>query len=321
MANVIDYYLDVLATSPAEINSIEERLKQPSAKLVEWVAPRWEQSIPECAENVKALVSFKPVRNLFYVHPSVNKARCFHIEFKRVVGVVNSHLHEVSAEFPSALFMLEYIDMMSSYSGKKIILAGNLIAETFDEHQKAQAIEWTLVDIFAPFRAEYDLDLPFGSLWDKWLDDLAAKGEELKAADERWWLSKQANRREPTSLDDQPCPKPVDVTFNDTLPERCPIPSAPKHLIERELRDGVFRTLCNLCHNPIPAVVLDGKSWAVPEVPLAEPVCFEVTPCNVGLYQPEHEDKPRTHVERWRKLPEKIVVCADCWARCVPSGK
>jgi hypothetical protein len=162
--------------------------------------------------------------------------------------------------------------------------------------------------------------VPFRSLWDKWVDAMAAEVEELRAADERWWLSVKANRPQAAAGDDQLCPDHIDVTFDGELPAHVPLPTAPKHQIRRELREGVWRMVCNMCHKPIPAVMLDGKSWAVPEVPLADPVCFEVTPYNLGLYQPEHEDKPHTHVERWRREPEQIVVCAACWA-CVPTGK
>jgi hypothetical protein len=42
----------------------------------------------------------------------------------------------------------------------------------WNSHQKAQAIDWMLLDIFAPFRAEYELGQPFGSLWNQWVDDL-----------------------------------------------------------------------------------------------------------------------------------------------------
>jgi hypothetical protein len=40
MSNWIDYKLDVLAGSPAEINQIAERLNQPSLELANWIAQR-----------------------------------------------------------------------------------------------------------------------------------------------------------------------------------------------------------------------------------------------------------------------------------------
>jgi hypothetical protein len=49
-----------------------------------------------------------------------------------------------------------------------------------DGDQKAQAIDWMLLDIFAPFRAEYEIGRPFGSLWNQWVDDLVSAALELR---------------------------------------------------------------------------------------------------------------------------------------------
>ena len=82
MSNWIDMTLDVLAASPDEINRIEAALQEPCEELCAWVAKRWEADPKEIAAEVKALVTFKPTRNLGYVHPSVNKARRFYNLFK-----------------------------------------------------------------------------------------------------------------------------------------------------------------------------------------------------------------------------------------------
>src|SRR5713226_1686874 len=100
MSNWIDYRLDVLASSPEEINRIAVRLKQPSSKLVDWVAERFHQQPSEAATGLAKLVRFEPVENLFCVRESVNKARRFHNSFTRWTGIVKSHLFEVSEEFP-----------------------------------------------------------------------------------------------------------------------------------------------------------------------------------------------------------------------------
>jgi len=181
MGNWIDYRLDVLANSPAEINQIAERLNQPSQELIAWVAKESGQSANEVAVGLKDLLTFKAVTNLGYVSDEVNKARRFSLAFKdRYYGIVKSHLAEVSEAFPTAIFLLEYYDQQASYAGKKVIRAGELVRQIHDGHQQAQAMDWVLVDIFAPFRTEYELGAEFGSLWQEWLADLTIAVHELK---------------------------------------------------------------------------------------------------------------------------------------------
>jgi hypothetical protein len=181
MSNWIDYDLDALAGSPAEINQIEKRLQQPSAELVAWVAEKFGDPSSDVAHNLKEFVGFKAVRNLGYVDPDVNQARRFKLSFKsRSYGVVDSHLFGVSREFPSAIFLLTYRDMMASYAGKRVIRAGEVVQEVHDGDQKVQSLDWILIDIFPPFLAEYHDGLPFGSLWQEWLDKMAAAVGVLK---------------------------------------------------------------------------------------------------------------------------------------------
>jgi hypothetical protein len=40
-------------------------------------------------------------------------------------------------------------------------------------------MDWVLIDIFAPFKTEYELGVEFGSLWQQWLVDLAVAVKEL----------------------------------------------------------------------------------------------------------------------------------------------
>ena len=76
--------------------------------------------------------------------------------------------------------MLTYREMQASYSGKKVIRAGEVLQHMHDGDQKVQALDWVLIDIFAPFLAEYHGGHPFGSLWQEWLRKLAAALEGLK---------------------------------------------------------------------------------------------------------------------------------------------
>jgi hypothetical protein len=192
VANIIDYRLAVLATSPEEINRIASRLKQPSSELLNWVAKKHAWNPGEIAQSLTELVTFKPVKNLFYVHESVNKARRFENSFKRFTGIVDSHVFEVSAEFPNAVFLLDYRDMQYSYSGKMVIHAGEIVRESFDGRQQSQALDWALLDIFAPFVAEWNEGLPFGSLWAKWV-------ENTKAALKRLEMNSGASKQQVTT--------------------------------------------------------------------------------------------------------------------------
>jgi hypothetical protein len=182
MSNWIDYHLDVLANSPAEINQIAERLNQPSLELAGWIAQRSGQSVSESAERLKELLEFKTVENLGDVDNDVNKARRFSLDFNdKYYGIVDSHLTEVSRAFPAAVFLLEYFDMQASYAGKRVIRDGEVVQEVFDDDQQVQGLDWALLDIFAPFRAEYfGEEHEFGSLWAPWLETIVAAAKALK---------------------------------------------------------------------------------------------------------------------------------------------
>ena len=97
MSNSVDMRLDVLATSPEEINKIEAALQEPCPDLLAWEATKWDVSPKEIAAEVKAVVALMPTRNLGYEDPSLNKARRFENEFKdKFWGVVWSHVYFVS---------------------------------------------------------------------------------------------------------------------------------------------------------------------------------------------------------------------------------
>lgn len=182
MSNWIDYNLDVLASSPDEMNRLAERLNRPSQELTSWVAERLGQPVSEVAVGLKRLLEFKAVRNLGYVNTSVNKARRFRIAFNdKRYGIVQSHIFEVSAAFPAVIFLLEYCDEGVSYAGKKVIRAGKVVQEVHDGDQQVQGVDWALLDIFAPFRTEYYGETAeFGSLWQPWLDAVMAAARQLR---------------------------------------------------------------------------------------------------------------------------------------------
>lgn len=312
MANIIYYEMTVLAPSPADINEIEARLKEPSAELVSWVASRFPKEEVTKA-SVSSLVGFEPARNIFCVDPSVNKARVFKCSFKRWTGIVDSHVIEVSAKFPSSAFLLEDRDCQDDYCRKRVIIAGRLVKQTDDGHSRAQCIDWATLDIFAPFVSEYSLGLPFGSLWEDWLDDMEAELERLKVEEERWWLS--CKLREVDGVRET-FPEVLNLTFDDVLPETPPRPSAPRHNITRSLIDGVWRTLCHVCKQPVVSASLSSSyHWTHrPELSSIAPTAFEITPCAIGT-APEREGRRTPHREHWRRNPERMVVCEKCWNR------
>jgi hypothetical protein len=181
MSNTIHYKLDVLASSPAEINQIAERLNQPSLELANRIAQKDGLPVNEAVEALKELLAFKTVANLGNISNEANKARCFSLGFRsKWGGIVDSHLFEISAAFPKAIFLLEYFDDLASYSGKQVMRAGAVVQHVFDGDQKVQGLDWALLDIFAPFKAEYYGEHDFSSLWTPWLDAIMAAAKSLR---------------------------------------------------------------------------------------------------------------------------------------------
>ena len=131
----------------------------------------FQQPASEVSTGLAELVSFEPVKNLFQLDGTVNKARRFQNSFGKWIAIVNSHLFEVSEEFPTAVFLLLHCDMQASYSGKRVIRGGVVIQEVFDS-QRGQSLDWVLLDISRPFVAEWDQGLEFGSLWREWVEDM-----------------------------------------------------------------------------------------------------------------------------------------------------
>ena len=197
MSNLIDARLDVLASSPVEINQIETALQQPCEELLAWVAKKWGKDPKEIAADVKALVTFNPARNLVYTEPSVNKARRFEISYnERYTGTVWSHVYFVSEAFPAAIFLAEHWNIQVSSAGRRVIRAGKEVRSSRDGNQQAQGYEWVFPNIFAPYLVEYELGLEFGSLWDKWLGEMQAELADMKAIYEKAAIASQQSNVE-----------------------------------------------------------------------------------------------------------------------------
>ena len=133
-------------------------------------------------EELRELVAFRTVSNLGYLHESVNKARRFENSFKALFRrLIDGHLCQVSMTFPNAIFLEQYGDPQWGSWWKEVRRNGVFERSVSDSDQPAQAIDWMLLDIFAPYRAEYENALPFGSLWNKWVDDLVGAAERLRS--------------------------------------------------------------------------------------------------------------------------------------------
>lgn len=205
MCSWIDCTLDVLATNPEEINNIAKALLVPSKEFLvrviqteneisdmakalletsqEFLVPGTEtqSTDDEEIEGLRELVAFKAVKNLGYVDESVNKGRRFENSLKSPFRpYIHALLCQISETFPHAIFLVEYCDMQWSWSSKEVLRNGVVERSVFDDRQQAQAMDWILLNIFAPFRAEYQTEQPFGSLWNQWVYDLVAAADALK---------------------------------------------------------------------------------------------------------------------------------------------
>jgi hypothetical protein len=173
--------LDVLASSPEEINKIEAALQQPCEDQLAWVAQKIGNAPKEFVEEVIKSVAFRPTRNLAQMDPSVNTARRFSNEVPDyVAGVVRSHVYFVSEAFPEAIFLMSHWDTGISYAGKSVIRGGREIRHVHDGNQQSQGREWVKPNIFAPYEAEFNNGVEFGSLWSSWLVETEAAIAKLK---------------------------------------------------------------------------------------------------------------------------------------------
>ena len=183
MANVIYYELKVLSMNPGDLQQISDRLRLPSTELVNstvsnCTADHCSTAKPadEVKQNIQDLVAFEETECF-----DQQGIREFVNGSKYGRGLILDHLAEISEQFQNAVFLLEYYDDQLNYSGKIVIHSGTAVAEFEDNYQRTQAMGWVLPDIFTPFRLEHELKLEFGSLWEEWLDDMAAAVQLLKS--------------------------------------------------------------------------------------------------------------------------------------------
>jgi len=177
---VVNVTLDVLASDPPEIKDIEAALQEPSEELIAWYANKCNENHVDMDPDFKEVVVFKQTTKLGYVHESVNKARRFYNSFEEPCWrLVSSHIDLVSEHFPKAICLVQYSNTRG-YGGKLVIRGGKLIRYChFDDRGDIEVPQWALPNIFAPYQEEYDRRLEFGSLWDKWVEDMRQAAAEL----------------------------------------------------------------------------------------------------------------------------------------------
>ena len=109
------------------------------------------KNVAEIANDFRDVVGFKSTEDLGYVDKSVNKTRRFkNFCDSKVDSFVREDLLEVSEAYPTAVLLLTYWDMQWSFTGKQVIRGGTIVQEVCDDQQRSQAVDWVLLDIFAP---------------------------------------------------------------------------------------------------------------------------------------------------------------------------
>lgn len=178
MSNWVEMNLDVLVESTGDLDAIQLSLQTPCDELLNFTTKVFGVTEDLYAQT-RDMVAFRPGRNLSLLEASEGKGRRFENAFKdRYWRLVWRHLHLVSGRFPNAVFLAGYCDPMLLYAGKFVVRGGNELCRVHDSHELA--VEWALLDIFAPFRAEHREGRPVGTLWSQWLADVEEAVDKLK---------------------------------------------------------------------------------------------------------------------------------------------
>src|SRR5215471_11914052 len=174
MSSLLNYNLCVLASDSKEVKDIAVRLNEPSKDLGDWLCERLQ--LPRI-DGLGDVLDFEIVGNLTNIEAAV---RTFRLTIQdRFCGMVAFHLSEISAAFPSAIFLLETEGL--TFLRKEVLRKGCRVQEIHRDNRANQVAGGCILDIFVPFRAEHSAHLAFGSLWKSWLDDTAAALQELKS--------------------------------------------------------------------------------------------------------------------------------------------
>lgn len=199
MTGWIDMHVDVLASSPGEIDKIKTALQQLPKGLLAWVVKTSGNASERFVEGVMKDVTLRPTSDLWDAAPAIKCDQRFESEWPYYAyGVVWSQLYLVSREFYDAVFLVEYCDTRLRYAGRVVLRAGREACAVHDGHQQTRGYDWLLPDIFAPYLAEYRDGSNFGTLWGSWLMELESAVVELR---HRYGTPAEATTSQPPLLD------------------------------------------------------------------------------------------------------------------------
>jgi len=166
--------LCVLASDSKEVSDLAVRLNDPSKELRGMLSERLQ--LPR-TDGFSEVLDFRVVGNLSTIEAA---ARTFKLTIEdRFRGGLAFHLVEISTEFPGATFLPETVG--TTFSRKQVLREGRWVQELQGSDRANKATGFGILDIFAPFRAEYSAKLAFGSLWETWLDETGGALQQLKS--------------------------------------------------------------------------------------------------------------------------------------------
>jgi hypothetical protein len=173
------FVVDVLATDPDQADQITESINQASRKLIQDTVAKLKQP-EDSVSYLNELLRFTPADcSDSGITNALGKMRRFRLAIPILrFDIVEAHLVDLSKQFLQTPFLVEYRDWYSSC--KRVMRDGEIVQEAIDGVHRVHGMDWASIDIFAPFKAEYESGFPFGVLWDEWVDDLIEAAGLLK---------------------------------------------------------------------------------------------------------------------------------------------
>jgi hypothetical protein len=90
------------------------------------------------------------------------------------------HLFERSSRHRASLFLIK-IGHEGEYSEKTVVHGGAILATTVDPHPLTASKPWAPLDIFIPYKTEFETGREVGSLWENWVADMKEGLAQLDA--------------------------------------------------------------------------------------------------------------------------------------------
>ncbi len=116
-------------------------------------------------------------------------------------------------------------------------------------------------------------------------------------------------------------PESLNLKFSYDLGAHGPKPGDPRDYVQKQMCDGAWCALCNICHQPVPISRENTSDREDFVAHWTRPGCFEVKPYSAGFGQMPSRCGGVYFIcdaEQWRKQKGKLyVVCAGCWMTLV----